>query len=290
MSTPEPGYHGYRPASAATIAQILSGNGYCTAAVGKWHQTPPVEVSPSGPFPRWPIGEGFDYFYGFMGAEMNHWYPQLYQGRYADRAGPAARGRLPPLRGPGRPRDLLDREPAGDHARPAVLHLRRPRARRTRRSTSRRSGATSTPAGSTPAGTRSASRPWRGRRSSASCPSRPSSRRGPRGCRAGTSSTRPSSGSPPASWRPTPASPSTPTSRSAGSSTRSRTWASSTTRCSSTCSATTEPPARAARAAPSASTSSGTASRTTPPTWPPGSTRSATPRRTPSTRSAGRWR
>ncbi len=83
MSTPEPGYHGYRPASAATIAQILSGNGYCTAAVGKWHQTPPVEVSPSGPFQRWPMGEGFDFFYGFMGAEMNHWYPQLYQGRYA---------------------------------------------------------------------------------------------------------------------------------------------------------------------------------------------------------------
>jgi arylsulfatase len=28
------------------------------------------------------MGEGFDYFYGFMGAEMNHWYPQLYQGRH----------------------------------------------------------------------------------------------------------------------------------------------------------------------------------------------------------------
>lgn len=82
MSTPEPGYHGYRPASAATIAQILGGNGYCTAAFGKWHQTPPVEVSPSGPFMRWPMGEGFDFFYGFMGAEMNHWYPQLYQGRH----------------------------------------------------------------------------------------------------------------------------------------------------------------------------------------------------------------
>lgn len=80
MSTPEPGYHGYRPASAATIAQILGGNGYSTAAFGKWHQTPPVEVSPSGPFTRWPTGEGFDSFYGFMGAEMNHWYPQLYAG------------------------------------------------------------------------------------------------------------------------------------------------------------------------------------------------------------------
>ncbi len=80
MSTPEPGYHGYRPASAGTLAQILAGNGYSTAAFGKWHQTPPVEVSPSGPFTRWPTGEGFDTFYGFMGAEMNHWYPQLYRG------------------------------------------------------------------------------------------------------------------------------------------------------------------------------------------------------------------
>lgn len=80
MSTLEPGYTGYRPASAATLAQILGGNGYSTAAFGKWHQTPPVEVTASGPFTRWPTGEGFDTFYGFMGAEMNHWYPQLYAG------------------------------------------------------------------------------------------------------------------------------------------------------------------------------------------------------------------
>ena len=78
MATSQPGYSGFRPASAATIAQILSGNGYSTAAFGKWHQTPPPETGPSGPFTRWPTGEGFDHFYGFMGAEMNHWYPQLY--------------------------------------------------------------------------------------------------------------------------------------------------------------------------------------------------------------------
>jgi arylsulfatase len=80
MSTSAPGYTGFRPASAATIAQTLSHNGYSTAAFGKWHQTPPREVSPSGPFDRWPVGEGFDKFYGFMGAEMNHWYPQLFDG------------------------------------------------------------------------------------------------------------------------------------------------------------------------------------------------------------------
>lgn len=80
MATSAPGYTGFRPRSAATIAQILHGNGYSTAAFGKWHQTPPSEISPVGPFDRWPTREGFDTFYGFMGAEMNHWYPLLYQG------------------------------------------------------------------------------------------------------------------------------------------------------------------------------------------------------------------
>ena len=56
MATPHPGYHGYRPASAATLAQILQCNGYSTAAFGKWHQTPPSEVTASGPFTRWPTG------------------------------------------------------------------------------------------------------------------------------------------------------------------------------------------------------------------------------------------
>lgn len=80
MATSAPGYNGFRPRSAATIAQVLQGNGYSTAAFGKWHQTPPSEVSAVGPFDRWPTGEGFDSFYGFMTAEMNHWYPSLYDG------------------------------------------------------------------------------------------------------------------------------------------------------------------------------------------------------------------
>ncbi len=80
MATSAPGYNGFRPQSAATLAEILHDNGYSTAAFGKWHQTPPREISAVGPFDRWPTGEGFDSFYGFMGAEMNHWYPLLYQG------------------------------------------------------------------------------------------------------------------------------------------------------------------------------------------------------------------
>jgi arylsulfatase len=80
MATAAPGYTGVRPRSAATIAQTLQCNGYSTAAFGKWHQTPAPEVSPVGPFDRWPTGEGFDHFYGFMACEMNHWTPLLYEG------------------------------------------------------------------------------------------------------------------------------------------------------------------------------------------------------------------
>ncbi len=78
MATAAPGYTSIRPDSAGTTAQILRAAGYGTAAFGKWHQTPAAEVNAAGPFDRWPVGEGFEEFYGFMGAEMNHWYPQLY--------------------------------------------------------------------------------------------------------------------------------------------------------------------------------------------------------------------
>ncbi|SFD68269.1 arylsulfatase [Actinopolyspora alba] len=80
MASAAPGYNGIRPLSAGTMGQILAGNGYNTAAFGKWHQTPARDVSAAGPFDRWPTGEGFEKFYGFLCAEMNHWYPVLFDG------------------------------------------------------------------------------------------------------------------------------------------------------------------------------------------------------------------
>ncbi|MGW3472655.1 arylsulfatase [Saccharopolyspora sp. NPDC000995] len=80
MASAAPGYSGIRPRSAATVAQVLRENGYNTAAFGKWHQTPARDVSAAGPFDRWPTGEGFEKFYGFLCAEMNHWYPLLFDG------------------------------------------------------------------------------------------------------------------------------------------------------------------------------------------------------------------
>ncbi len=76
-ATGYPGYDGRMPRSQATIAEILKQSGYSTFYVGKWHQTPPDETSDSGPFDRWPLGMGFERFYGFLGGETNQWFPDL---------------------------------------------------------------------------------------------------------------------------------------------------------------------------------------------------------------------
>jgi arylsulfatase len=69
-----------RPRTITTLAEILRQNGYSTAAFGKYHETPPWEVSVSGPYDRWPTGSGFDKFYGFIGGETNQWAPAIYDG------------------------------------------------------------------------------------------------------------------------------------------------------------------------------------------------------------------
>ena len=66
-----------KPKSAATIAQILRGNGYSTAAIGKWHLTPDNQQGPAGPFDGWPNALGFDYFWGFLGGENSQFDPLL---------------------------------------------------------------------------------------------------------------------------------------------------------------------------------------------------------------------
>ena len=80
LATGFPGNTGIRPNSVTPLAQILRMNGYSTAAFGKYHETPPWEVSVSGPFDRWPTGSGFDKFYGFIGGETNQWSPAIYDG------------------------------------------------------------------------------------------------------------------------------------------------------------------------------------------------------------------
>jgi len=78
-ATAFPGYDGQIPKSAAFISEILRQNGYSTAAFGKWHLTAQWETTSSGPFDRWPTGQGFDYFYGFLGGNSDQWHPELFE-------------------------------------------------------------------------------------------------------------------------------------------------------------------------------------------------------------------
>ncbi|AGP61032.1 arylsulfatase [Streptomyces rapamycinicus] len=76
-----PGYSSIRPIEATPIAELLRRGGYRTAAFGKWHQTPDWEIDPvTGPFDRWPTGEGFDEFYGFVAADTDQFHPTLTHG------------------------------------------------------------------------------------------------------------------------------------------------------------------------------------------------------------------
>ena len=79
-ATAFPGNTGQNPNSVAPLAEMLRLNGYSTGAFGKWHETAAWETSVSGPFDRWPLQQGFDKFYGFIGGETDQWYPLIYDG------------------------------------------------------------------------------------------------------------------------------------------------------------------------------------------------------------------
>lgn len=79
IPTGYPGYTTFLDSSAGTIAEILKRSGYNTAMFGKSHLTPEWEMSQAGPFDRWPTGLGFEYFYGFLSADVSLWNPVLYE-------------------------------------------------------------------------------------------------------------------------------------------------------------------------------------------------------------------
>jgi arylsulfatase len=81
MATSAPGYSSVRPKNCSPLPEVLKLNGYATAHIGKCHEVPLWETSPAGPFDRWPSpGNGFEYFYGFLGGETDQWFPTLKEG------------------------------------------------------------------------------------------------------------------------------------------------------------------------------------------------------------------
>lgn len=77
LGTGYPGYNSLMPKSCGTFAEVLKQNGWNTAWYGKNHNVPDWHNSQAGPFDLWPIGLGFEYFYGFIGGDANQWNPAL---------------------------------------------------------------------------------------------------------------------------------------------------------------------------------------------------------------------
>ncbi len=76
-STGYPGADGYIPFENGFLSEILLQNGYNTYAVGKWHLAPEETMTAAGPYDRWPLGRGFERYYGFLGGDTNQYYPEL---------------------------------------------------------------------------------------------------------------------------------------------------------------------------------------------------------------------
>jgi arylsulfatase len=76
-STGYPGGNGYIPFENGFLSEILHEHGYSTYAIGKWHLTPADQISAAGPYDRWPLGRGFERYYGFLGGDTHQYYPEL---------------------------------------------------------------------------------------------------------------------------------------------------------------------------------------------------------------------
>ena len=72
-----PGYDAHVPKSSGTIPELLVRNGYATFALGKWHLAPATEMTMGSPRDKWPLGRGFERFYGFLAGETDQYHPVL---------------------------------------------------------------------------------------------------------------------------------------------------------------------------------------------------------------------
>ena len=65
------------PFECATIAEVLGERGWNTYMLGKWHLVAADEMNMASTKRNWPVGRGFERYYGFLGGETNQWYPDL---------------------------------------------------------------------------------------------------------------------------------------------------------------------------------------------------------------------
>lgn len=70
---------GYVDHQYALLSEILKEYDYDTLAVGKWHLTDAQNTTQAGPFTDWPLGRGFDRYYGYLQAQIDQFHPSLIQ-------------------------------------------------------------------------------------------------------------------------------------------------------------------------------------------------------------------
>jgi arylsulfatase A-like enzyme len=80
-----PGYWGRPPRENGFLSEILRANGYATYAIGKWHLSPEDETNMAASRATWPLGRGFDRWYGFHGGETHQFVPALYHDNHSVR-------------------------------------------------------------------------------------------------------------------------------------------------------------------------------------------------------------
>jgi len=85
-STGYPGYNSRIPFENGFLSEILKDEGYNTFAIGKWHLGVSTDESAAGPYDTWPLGRGFERYYGFLAGETDQWYPDLTYDNHATNA------------------------------------------------------------------------------------------------------------------------------------------------------------------------------------------------------------
>jgi len=83
FATGFPGYNGVVPFENGFLSEILLEHGFNTYMVGKWHLVPSSQETGAGPFDRWPLGRGFQRYYGFLGGDTSQWHPDLVYDNHA---------------------------------------------------------------------------------------------------------------------------------------------------------------------------------------------------------------
>ncbi len=77
MATGYPAYNGLVPFENGFLSEMLLAHGYNTYMIGKWHLIPSSQETAAGPYDRWPLGRGFERYYGFLGGDTSQWDPDL---------------------------------------------------------------------------------------------------------------------------------------------------------------------------------------------------------------------